>query len=221
MPQIREEHREATRRRLLDAAAEVVFERGTDQATTREILKRAGLSAGALYHYFPSKEALYEEVARYQIGVTGAEPPPFDTMPAAELAALLVYLVAAMFDPERRSVTPQLRTAGLHRPAIAEGLARYDAAAVAQVGALNQAAVAAGLYRADVDVDALTEMVGTFVEGYWLRAPVGAFATDRAAVVRLYLEMVSDRLLDTSSEHYQELRANLLAIPDAFEGAAA
>lgn len=45
----------------IKAAAEKVFaERGFTGATMQEIAREAGLSAGAIYRYFPSKEALIE-----------------------------------------------------------------------------------------------------------------------------------------------------------------
>jgi AcrR family transcriptional regulator len=42
----------------LDAAARVIAERGYDGATMTEIAERAGASIGALYQYFPNKEAM-------------------------------------------------------------------------------------------------------------------------------------------------------------------
>ncbi|MFE9023429.1 ScbR family autoregulator-binding transcription factor [Streptomyces sp. NPDC007808] len=47
-----------SRNLLLKAAAEVFDERGFDSASTTEILQRSGLTRGALYHHFPSKEAI-------------------------------------------------------------------------------------------------------------------------------------------------------------------
>jgi AcrR family transcriptional regulator len=53
-----------TRRRIL-AAARTCFSRdGYDKTTNKDIASVAGISAGALYHYFPSKCALF--VASYQ-----------------------------------------------------------------------------------------------------------------------------------------------------------
>jgi AcrR family transcriptional regulator len=49
---------EATRRHLLDRALVLFRERGVDATTMRDIAKAAGLSLGAAYYYFPSKEAL-------------------------------------------------------------------------------------------------------------------------------------------------------------------
>ncbi|MET9799699.1 ScbR family autoregulator-binding transcription factor [Streptomyces sp. NPDC006368] len=47
-----------SKRSILEAAADVFGERGYDAASTNEILARAGLTRGALYHHFPSKEAI-------------------------------------------------------------------------------------------------------------------------------------------------------------------
>lgn len=48
----------ATRRHLLDRALALFQARGVDATTMRDIARAAGLSLGAAYYYFPSKEAL-------------------------------------------------------------------------------------------------------------------------------------------------------------------
>lgn len=55
---------EATRSRLL-AAAEFVFgEAGYDQASIAEITRRAGVSNGTFYLYFPNKKGAFSELVR-------------------------------------------------------------------------------------------------------------------------------------------------------------
>lgn len=49
---------EETKRRILAAALDLFRERGFEQATMREIARRAGVATGAAYYYFPSKEAI-------------------------------------------------------------------------------------------------------------------------------------------------------------------
>jgi AcrR family transcriptional regulator len=49
---------DATRRRLLDRALVLFQKRGVEATTMRDIARAAGLSLGAAYYYFPSKEAL-------------------------------------------------------------------------------------------------------------------------------------------------------------------
>jgi AcrR family transcriptional regulator len=49
---------EETRRQILDTALTLFRERGFDETTIRDIAARAGLSLGAAYYYFKSKEAI-------------------------------------------------------------------------------------------------------------------------------------------------------------------
>lgn len=62
------EQSEQTRRVLLDIARELFAERGYAGTATEEIVQRAGVTRGALYHQFRDKEdlfrAVYEEVER-------------------------------------------------------------------------------------------------------------------------------------------------------------
>ncbi|HET7458975.1 MAG TPA: TetR/AcrR family transcriptional regulator [Gemmatimonadaceae bacterium] len=51
-------------RQILEAALEVFGERGLGQARLDDIAKRAGLSKGTIYLYFPNKEELFREVVR-------------------------------------------------------------------------------------------------------------------------------------------------------------
>ena len=52
-----------TRARLLDAAKEIFEENGFLEARISDIAERAGLSHGAFYHYFDSKEHIFREIA--------------------------------------------------------------------------------------------------------------------------------------------------------------
>ncbi len=53
-----ESKRDATRRTVLARALELFQERGVEATTMRDIAKAAGLSIGAAYYHFPSKDAL-------------------------------------------------------------------------------------------------------------------------------------------------------------------
>jgi AcrR family transcriptional regulator len=62
-----------TRARLLDAAKEIFEENGFLEARITDIAERAGLSHGAFYHYFDSKEQVFREIAE-QLDDQLAEP---------------------------------------------------------------------------------------------------------------------------------------------------
>lgn len=55
---ISSEEKERNRLRLLEAAVDVISEKGFDKASMREIAKRAGLSDATIYNYFSTKEKL-------------------------------------------------------------------------------------------------------------------------------------------------------------------
>jgi AcrR family transcriptional regulator len=56
-------HPEIRRAELLGIAAKLFAERGYDATSIDQIIKEAGLSKGAFYHHFPSKESLLEALA--------------------------------------------------------------------------------------------------------------------------------------------------------------
>ncbi|WP_422936256.1 TetR/AcrR family transcriptional regulator [Sinomonas sp. P47F7] len=64
MPKVSEEHREAMRRRILDAALTCVARKGFAAASMADIVAEAGLSAGAVYLYYKGKEQLTVDVGR-------------------------------------------------------------------------------------------------------------------------------------------------------------
>ncbi len=55
--------REATRQKLLDAAAQVFAEVGLDAASVEAICERAGFTRGAFYSNFETKDELFLELA--------------------------------------------------------------------------------------------------------------------------------------------------------------
>lgn len=63
MPRVSEEHSEAQRTAILDAAVRCFAERGFHRSTMRDVIREAGMSAGALYLYFKSKEDLISAIA--------------------------------------------------------------------------------------------------------------------------------------------------------------
>jgi AcrR family transcriptional regulator len=56
----------ATRRRILDAACDLVFERGAVAVTLDEILAATGTSKSQLYHYFADRSGLIRAVVAHQ-----------------------------------------------------------------------------------------------------------------------------------------------------------
>jgi AcrR family transcriptional regulator len=63
----RQKRSEATRRRLLEAAAEVFVEQGYENTAVAEIARRASVTTGAIYYSFRGKAELLLEVIRTRL----------------------------------------------------------------------------------------------------------------------------------------------------------
>ena len=63
MPKVTEEHRLARRTQIVDAARRCVLEEGFHKTTMADVIRESGLSAGAVYGYFKSKEEIVAAIA--------------------------------------------------------------------------------------------------------------------------------------------------------------
>ncbi len=63
-PMTKAQQREATTARLLEVACQIFARDGYANAATEEIVHLAGVTRGALYHHFGSKEGLFQAVLR-------------------------------------------------------------------------------------------------------------------------------------------------------------
>jgi TetR/AcrR family transcriptional repressor of nem operon len=57
----------ATRARIVEASAELMYDRGVAGTSTEDILRTAGVSNSQLYHYFADKDDLVRAVVDHQI----------------------------------------------------------------------------------------------------------------------------------------------------------
>jgi AcrR family transcriptional regulator len=76
----------ATRRRIVAAAAELMFEHGVARTSLDDVKASAGVSSSQLYHYFQDKHALVSAVIEYQTEAVLAGQQPLlanlDSIPA-------------------------------------------------------------------------------------------------------------------------------------------
>ncbi len=63
MPKVSEEHKQQRRRQVLDGARRCFAQHGYEGATVARLEAEVGLSRGAIFNYFPNKEALFAEIA--------------------------------------------------------------------------------------------------------------------------------------------------------------
>jgi AcrR family transcriptional regulator len=97
MPRVSQAHLDARRRQILDAARRCFVRNGFHATSMQDVLAEAGLSAGAVYRYFRSKDEIIAAIAGEAISeVAGAldsafaldDPPPLDEVLGAAFLAI-------------------------------------------------------------------------------------------------------------------------------------
>jgi AcrR family transcriptional regulator len=98
----RTEQTEGTRRALLDSARALFTERGYADVSTEEIVRRARVTRGALYHHFRGKEDLFRAVLEElnaELGERAAHRVVGETDPWNQLRAAAQGFLDAAMDP--------------------------------------------------------------------------------------------------------------------------
>jgi len=79
-----------TREHIIQVAGRLFLQSNYDGVSIQDITRLVGMTKGALYHHFTSKEQLFEEVAR---NLVGASHTDFSTLPAHSLRSFYTTLV--------------------------------------------------------------------------------------------------------------------------------
>jgi AcrR family transcriptional regulator len=171
MPKVLPEYLEHRKQQILDAAAACFVRRGFHQTTMQDICQESELSPGAVYRYFPSKEAIIEAMAEYRQRQNaerlekamskGATLEVFDELirlfflerEAAEMMATCALMLETITEAPRN---PQIR----------EAQARINAGV--RVGLANgvRESQARGEIDPTLDADAVARVMSAVYQGY-------------------------------------------------------
>ena len=112
VPQARSE---TTRQKLLDAAIDLFSEVGYAAAGLGEIIERAGMTKGALYHHFDSKEALATAIIEQGTNLTRDAFGHVCELSSPALENLIhgVFVVADLLVSDKTARTAEQLTRGL------------------------------------------------------------------------------------------------------------
>lgn len=102
MPKVVPEYKEDAKRRIIEAAMDVIAERGCDQMTIDDVAKKIGVTKGAVYWYFKSKEDLVAAVLnKFQTDIERTTFESFYNRPIDEVFAQLFERFSLTDDRQR------------------------------------------------------------------------------------------------------------------------
>ncbi len=178
MPKTSAAAKNARRTQILNAAVRCFARKGYYATTIEDLVTETGLSRGALYLYYPSKEAIYLAISQqWRCGLEEtirARLTP-DLSPAAILRVLIEVNgehVQASSDACR--VLMEGWNLGQQIPVLAERAKQQQERSVAGLGQLLRAAVAAGEFRADIEIETQAQILMAILHGLmvqWHRQP--------------------------------------------------
>ncbi len=148
---------------ILDAALAVFTEKGFDAARVDEIAAEAGISKGAVYLYFDSKEALLRGLIEREVAPVAQRLRTLAESGGDNPKATLTLLVTAatqLLDDARMFATPKLVLSVAPRfREIAEFYRkRVIDEAIGAIATLHMTGVASGVFR-EADSDTVARMV--------------------------------------------------------------
>lgn len=126
MPKVSAEHRAARRQQILEAARQCFLRNGFHATTMQDVFRQSGLSAGAVYLYFPGKSEIVRAIAFDAISeISAAVRPLIDAPgPPASLYDVIATAVNRMeqLDIERGvpRIAVQVWGEALRSPELAE-----------------------------------------------------------------------------------------------------
>ena len=150
---------EATRRKILDAAIEVFGEVGYAAAGWGAIIERTGMTKGALYHHFDSKESLASDILEEG---SDALLTAFGNVCGSSSPGLENLLHGAFTIVEVLNSDKMVRTAEQLASALSglnEAAAGFYADLAAKIAEEARRAISEGDLRKDVDPEVLSEFL--------------------------------------------------------------
>ncbi len=171
-------HLSETERRaqILDAARALFVERGYLAARVEDIARKAGLSKGAVYFYFPSKKAIFEALAEQEYARTitfllQAEAAP---IPASQKLMIMArqYLdyFSGLEDPPRFFLL--MTEMAIRDEAIRENVQAIHSRYVQGLAAIIAQGSEEGIFR-PVDAESLSTLLKALIDGISGQAAAG------------------------------------------------
>lgn len=194
MPRLSETQQEERRARILDAAERCFVRAGFHRTTMQDICREAGVSPGALYIWFQSKEALIAGIAarnRDEVLSSFAALATADDFVAGMRRVLADCILN--HPPQKAVLCLEIGAEATRNPAVAETLSRFDKTVLQALTDILDKAVREGRIAPTMPTKELAEAMHVIADGlFWRRAVQKDFDADAAG--RVLLALVSAAL---------------------------
>jgi len=129
MPRVTQEHLDARRRQILDAARRSFIKNGFHATSMQDVLTEADLSAGAVYRYFRGKEDIIAAIAEEALAeLTASVTDMLDTDPLPSIEDVVGQILETVgrmdSGQELANLAIQIWAEALRSPALAERVAQ-------------------------------------------------------------------------------------------------
>ncbi|WP_422748688.1 ScbR family autoregulator-binding transcription factor [Mycobacterium sp. WMMD1722] len=197
-----------TRDRIIGAAVALFSERGYPGTALSDIVERAGMTKGALYHHFQSKEALAGAI----VGEAGARlSRTFEEITASQAPALegIIHGTFLVIDQVRSDDLARVGTALLRMFAgFSDAATAIYTAWLTSMAADVARARDEGDLRADVDVQALADTLVSAIVGSAVLADATTAGADlRLRVARMFSLVLPATVAEDSRQYFAEFLA--------------
>jgi AcrR family transcriptional regulator len=189
------DRRQTDRRAEILSAAERCFARsGFHQASMQDICSEAGMSAGNLYRYFPSKEAIIAGICeRNRIDAAESFAAVHQAPSFLEGLSGLARHHLVEKSAEEVGLCAEIMAESRRNPQIAKIFQDIEIDIRRGIAGMLERAVAAGEVRADLDADAAASVLMVLADGIsWRRAVDARFNPE--GVLPMVLHMVGSLL---------------------------
>jgi len=198
MPKISEAQRESRRQIILDAALRCFARDGFHNTTTADIVRESGVSQGALYLYFATKDDIIIALAddRHQGEALVNALVQSEQNPMEGLALLMELHGRSLTDPQRldrRRVGIQGWAEALRNPTIRASVVSGADAVRREIISLIERGQADGQFRKDVSPDAFARVLIATFQGLALQVAWGE-TIEFEAIGRLIRDMIGGAL---------------------------
>jgi AcrR family transcriptional regulator len=183
-----------TRQRVVDAAAELIFERGVAHTTIEDVRAAADVSSSQLYHYFDDKPALVRAVIDHQTDTIVSNQAQFDLSSLEGLRAWRDWVVDYQRALGCRGGCPigslgseLAESEDQARTQVAEGFKRWQSEMQRGLREMH----ASGRLTPDADPDTLALALLTALQGGLLLTQIQRDTEPLEAVLDVVLELIA------------------------------